>query len=134
MKVFEETFGIDKLQNTVYKLGEKIAVSVPVHNSLQESQSEREEFAVVQPVLGDKDLVRMMHVVDEFKTRHSTITASINDTYRIGNKLLEYVEKQVIIDYHLRGEQAKMEKDHPKLIEKAKKFLGMQLYFDLSVQ
>ena len=64
---------------------------------------------MVQPVLDDKDLVRMMAVVDEFKTRHSTITASINDTYRIGNKLLEYVEKQVIIDYHLRGEQAKME-------------------------
>jgi hypothetical protein len=27
MKVFEETFGIDKLQNTVFKIGEKIKVS-----------------------------------------------------------------------------------------------------------
>ena len=66
-----------------------------------------------------------MHVVDEFKTRHTTITDSINDTYRIGNKLLDYVEKQVIIDFHLKGKQAYMEEKYPKLTEKAKKFLGM---------
>ena len=74
-----------------------------------------------------------MQVVDEFKTRHTTITESINDTYRIGNKLLDFVEKQVIIDFHLRGEQAKMETQYPKLIKKAQKFLGMQAYFDLTV-
>ena len=74
-----------------------------------------------------------MRTVDEFKTRHTTITHSINDTYRIGNKLLDYVEKQVIIDFHLRGEQAKMEEKYPKLVKKAQKFLGMQAYFDLSV-
>lgn len=34
-----------------------------------------------------------MFVVDEFRTRHSTITESINNTYRIGNKLLDFVEK-----------------------------------------
>lgn len=28
MKVFEETFGIDKLQNAVFKIGEKIKVSI----------------------------------------------------------------------------------------------------------
>lgn len=74
-----------------------------------------------------------MQVVDEFKTRHTTITESINDTYRIGNKLLDFVEKQVIIDFHLRGEQAKMEEKYPKLVKKAQKFLGMQAYFDLTV-
>ena len=74
-----------------------------------------------------------MLVVDEFKTRHSTITASINDAYRIGNKLLDFVEKQVIIDYHLRGQQAKMVENYPHLEKKAQKFLGMQAYFDMSV-
>lgn len=75
----------------------------------------------------------MMALVDEFKTRHTTITDSIQETYRIGNKLLDYVQKQVIIDYHLQGQQAKMEETHPHLVKKAQNFLGMQVYFDLSV-
>lgn len=124
MKVFEETFGIDKLQNSVFKLGEKI-------KDVQEARDAGEEISYI---LENHDLDRMMQVVDEFKTRHSTITDSINDTYRIGNKLLDFVEKQVIIDYHLRGEQAKMEQDYPVLVKKAQKFLGMQAYFDLTVQ
>ena len=54
-------------------------------------------------VLDDSDLKRMKHVVDEFKTRYATITNSIENTYFIGNKLLDYIEKQIIIDYHLKG-------------------------------
>ena len=46
----------------------------------------------------------MMEVVDEFKTRHATITKLIDDTYLISNKLLNFIEKEIIIDYHLRGE------------------------------
>jgi len=38
--------------------------------------------------------------------------------------LLDYVEKQVIIDYHLKGQQEKMEKEYPKLAKKAKKWFG----------
>lgn len=53
--------------------------------------------------MDDSDLKRMKHVVDEFKTRHATITNSIENTYFIGNKLLDYIEKQIIIDYHLKG-------------------------------
>jgi hypothetical protein len=75
----------------------------------------------------------MMDVVNDFRTRHSTITDSINDAYRIGNQLLDYVEKQVIIDYHLKGQQGKMEEREPKLVPKAKKWMGMQMYFDLSI-
>ena len=91
---------------------------------LKEHQ-ESEDSDGVRTVLTDKDLNKMMDVVDDFRTRHSTITESINDAYRIGNQLLDYVEKQVIIDYHLKGQQAKMEKDHPKLVKKAKKWMGM---------
>ena len=75
----------------------------------------------------------MMDVVHDFRTRHTTITDSIADAYRIGNQLLDYVEKQVIIDYHLKGNQAKMEKEQPKMAAKAKKWFGMQMYFDLTV-
>lgn len=44
-----------------------------------------------------------MQTLDEFQTRHATITESIEDTYRIGNKLMDFIEKQIIIDYHLKG-------------------------------
>jgi hypothetical protein len=44
-------------------------------------------------LLNDEDLKRTMQVLDEFKTRHATITLSIEETYRIGNRLLDYCEK-----------------------------------------
>ena len=46
--------------------------------------------------------------------------------------MLDYLEKQIIIDYHLRGEQAELEKDHPEIAEKAKKYLGSEFYYELS--
>jgi hypothetical protein len=46
--------------------------------------------------------------------------------------MLDYLEKQIIIDYHLRGEQAELEKEHPDVAEKAKKYLGFEMYYELS--
>jgi hypothetical protein len=37
--------------------------------------------------------------------RHSTITGRIDETYKIGNTMLDYLEKQMILSYHFRGEQ-----------------------------
>ena len=34
-----------------------------------------------------------MQVLDEFKTRHTAVTMSIQETYKIGNKLLDYLQK-----------------------------------------
>jgi hypothetical protein len=87
-----------------------------------------------QFLLNDEDLKRTMQTLDEFKTRHATITQSIEETYRIGNRLLDYCEKQLIIDYHLKGEQEKLLTNFPHLADKAKKFLGFELFFELSVQ
>jgi len=39
----------------------------------------------------------------------------------------------MIIDYHLRGDQKKLEQDFPEIAKKAKKFIGYELYFDMSV-
>ena len=55
----------------------------------------------------------------------------IEHTYRIGNCMLDFLEKQIILDYHLRGEQEELEKEHPELAEFAKKYLGPQLYNEL---
>lgn len=80
MRVFEETFGIDKLQNMVEKIGDKF-------------QGGNYNPAEGEFLLTDEDLERTMQVLDEFKTRHATITQSIEETYRIGNRLLDYLEK-----------------------------------------
>lgn len=32
----------------------------------------------------------------------------------------------------MRGEQAELEKEHPEVAEKAKKYLGFELYYELS--
>lgn len=79
-------------------------------------------------------MTKLITSVDEFKTRHATIKKNIAETYRIGNRLLDFLEKQVIIDYHLRGESEKLTADFPDLAEKAKKFLGYELYTDLAVK
>lgn len=56
-------------------------------------------------------------ILDDFETRHKTLSDRIDQTYRLGNVMLNYLEKQIILDYHLRGEQAELEKDHPELAE-----------------
>lgn len=71
-------------------------------------------------------------ILDEFQTRHKNLADKINETYKIGNIMLDYLEKQIIIDYHLRGEQAELEKEHPEVAEKAKKYLGFEFYYELS--
>ena len=70
--------------------------------------------------------------MDEFQTRHSTINEKINATYKIGTTALDYLEKQMILSYHFRGEQDVFEKDFPGLVDKAKKFIGFELYYALS--
>ena len=50
-----------------------------------------------------EDLRQQAEAMDEFTTRHKTITDRINETYRIGNQMMDYLEKQIILDYHFRG-------------------------------
>ena len=74
-----------------------------------------------------------MHLVDEFKTRHSTINQSINETYNIGNKLLSYLEKQVIIDYLIQGKIKDLETRYPDLVKKAMRLVGFEMYYEIKV-
>jgi len=37
----------------------------------------------------------------------------------------------MIIDYHLKGQQDKFLTDFPKLKEKAKKYLGVEVFYEL---
>jgi hypothetical protein len=49
--------------------------------------------AISGQFLRDEEMRMMLAVHEDFLTRHTTIKNSINDTYRIGNQLLDYVEK-----------------------------------------
>jgi len=116
MRVFEKTFGIDQLQAMVKKL---------------EHQRKHAQYnpAEGKYMFSKNDLVLYTMLLEEFETRHKTLSDKIEETYRIGNLMLDYLEKQIILDYHLRGEQEELEKEHPELAEKAKKYLGFELYY-----
>lgn len=51
---------------------------------------------------------------------------------QLGSKLDKYLEKQIILDFHFRGEQDVFEAEYSYLIEKAQALLGEELYFKLS--
>ena len=56
--------------------------------------------------------------------RHQTISDRIAETYKISNQVLGYLEKQIILDYHLRGEQGQFVEDHEDLKKKAQSMFG----------
>lgn len=47
--------------------------------------------------------------------------------------MMDYLEKQIIIDYHLRGEQDLLKEQNPKLDKAAKKFFGYEDYYEFSL-
>ncbi len=49
----------------------------------------------------DLDLYTLL--LEEFEMRHKTLSDKIEDTYKIGNMMQDYLEKQIILDYHMRG-------------------------------
>ena len=46
--------------------------------------------------------------------------------------MMSYLEKQIILDHHFRGEQDLFEQEYPHLKQKAQKLLGHDTYFDCS--
>ena len=76
LQVFEETFGINKLQNMVHAICTKV----------KERHEDNENGEHIKGLfLKDEDMRMMIDVHEDFLTRHTTIKNSINDTYRIGN-------------------------------------------------
>lgn len=46
--------------------------------------------------------------------------------------MMDYLEKQIILDHHFRGEQDLFEQEYPHLKQKALELLGKDIYFDCS--
>lgn len=119
VRAFEKAFGIDRLERIIADTQTKrqMLLADPVKH---------------KDIFETKDLQAQIEALDEFTTRHTTITDKINETYRVGKQMVDYMEKQIILDYHFRGEQDQFEQDFPHLKKKAEKLLGYNTYFDLS--
>lgn len=118
VRIFEEAFGLKQLERTIKEVQDK-------HQKLLDCPKENRD------VFSAKDLSSNQEQVRNFQMRHSTITERINETYKISNRMLDYLEKQIILDYHFRGEQEVFEQEQPELKDKALKLMGVQLYHEL---
>ena len=72
-----------------------------------------------QYTLQAHDLAEQEKAFDEFDTRAKAITDSIALQGQVVRKLQEYLEKQMILDFHFRGEQDIFEAEYENLIPKA---------------
>ena len=77
-------------------------------------------------LFSEEDLKAEKKALDDFQTRHSTITERINETYKVGNKMVDFLEKQIILDFHFRGEQDIFEQEYPSLKKKAEQLIGYE--------
>ena len=46
--------------------------------------------------------------------------------------MLEYLQNQIILDFHFRGEQDEFEQEYPELKKHALELLGYEFYYELS--
>ena len=83
-------------------------------------------------IFSSSDLQTKNEAFAEFKARNKSINERIDETYRIGNQMTDYLEKQIILDHHFRGEQDLFEQEYPHLKAKAQELLGQDTYFDCS--
>lgn len=78
---------------------EEIITNMKAKREVVMNEPEKRVFA-----FNSEDLRNQIEALDEFKTRHRTITDSISETYKTGNAMLDFLENQIILDYHFRGE------------------------------
>jgi hypothetical protein len=90
LRVFEKAFGMDRLQELITEMTTR-------YKTMEYNPAEDKY------VFTEQDLQQQADALSEFITRHSTITERIEKTYRLGLKLTEHLEKQIILDFHFRG-------------------------------
>ena len=106
MKRFEKAFALDRIEEQVTRI-------VKGRQEIQFSPSEgRFQFT-------PEFYKSHFDAMDDFETRHGTIKSEIDTSETIGLKLEDFLENQIILDFHFRGEQDFFEAEYEYLIEKA---------------
>jgi alpha-ketoglutarate-dependent taurine dioxygenase len=49
-------------------------------------------------------MIETVNSINEFQSLHNSVNSRIEETYLISNKLHDYLEKRMVLDYHFRGE------------------------------
>jgi hypothetical protein len=88
LHVFEKTFGIDDLQSVVRTIEEKrnVMTTLTLKNNDYDPKADKYIFS-------HGELEKYIHMLEEFKFRHGAISYKIEETYLLGNKMLEYLER-----------------------------------------
>lgn len=92
VRVFEKAFGIDRLERIIQDIQAK-------RNAMSQTDDGKPKY-----IFSEEDLRAEKEALVEFQMRHTTITERINETYKVGKKMVDFLEKQIILDYHFRGE------------------------------
>ncbi len=119
MKRFKKAFALDRIEEQVSKI-------VKDRQQIQFSPSEGKYQFTPEFYKSHFD------AMDDFETRHGTIKDEIDTSETIGLKLEDFLQNQIILDFHFRGEQDVFEAEYEQLIDKAERLLGAELYTQLS--
>ena len=111
--MFEDALTVDELRNLVNKISRR-----------RQTVSNEEKFS-------DEDLNNYSRFLTKLKSRYSELDTEVKTTYRISNKVLEYMEHKIIVDYLMEGKQKELEEEAPELADKAKEIFGNEFYYGL---
>lgn len=98
-RIFEKVFGIDDIKTHYEEMAEKLKVAK------KEKLFDPSENKFI---FSKEELDKHHMALEEFKTRHNALSESIEDTYRVGNKIMDLLEKQMIINAHFRGQYSEL--------------------------
>jgi len=110
-KMFEETLAVDELKSLVEIIKRR-----------RRLHKDGTEFT------GD-DLKNYAILLKTLRDRFNDFNIEIETTYRLGNKLIDFVSNSIIVSYHMDGKQKQLEEEAPELADRAKEILGNEFYY-----
>jgi LETM1 and EF-hand domain-containing protein 1 len=111
-RMLEETLAIDELKTLV------------------EMINRRRQLKEEEPGFSAEELDNYAVLLKKLRQRYDDLNREIETTYKLGNKMVEYVENTIIVDYHLECKQKELESEAPQLAEKAKEIFGNEFYYN----
>lgn len=77
------------------------------------------------------DLDNYAQLLGKLRERFTQLNNEIEDTFRVGNEIDEYIENRIIIQYFLEWKLDEFEKKYPSLVDRAKVQFGSEFYYSI---